>query len=270
MTPNANRTRVPSQTITTTPYRNPTSIPQAIIDQLREDALASNVILPHLERLRLQGNEGEIQEGEFWIACTSSVRGSVLPPTLDFLLACTTGPAGRFPIFIYSGRAVHAMDMDFLGDRIPSLVRELLNQQTDKKRVYAVFAVQEVSSKFAEWWYRMTNIAPVPQPYFFASHTYCTSSTFCDVNSQVTPPGWLTEIRLAKTEDIQWAANLCQGFATESVSHFSSLNSVYNETLAYPVPSLSLGKARCRARSWTSYWSRTTLGILGHAAPPWP
>lgn len=170
----------------------------------------SNILLPTLEKACEKERRGILpQTDEFWIILHTTSN----PTQVDFVLSCTSGVVGKYPIFIFSRRFENELHPDFLEPRMYQLVRKLTNA-VSSRRVYSVFAVQPVSGTFARHWSEATGIASYSEPYYDSWFSFCTSNTLAGA-LQNDPS---LNIRLAVEGDIRQVASLCKGFSEESVS----------------------------------------------------
>ncbi|THH11061.1 hypothetical protein EW145_g902 [Phellinidium pouzarii] len=204
--------------ISTCLYRSALSIPEAVITNMRRDP-RSNILLSTLEKYRIEeGRRIVLQADEFWIVCSTtrptSKGGS--RETLDFVLACTYGIIGKYPIFIYGTRLEQQLTEDYLEVRMRNIVRELHNAGLNH-RVYSIFAVDPVARSFASHWTETTGINVVAgDPYYAAKFSYCTPSTLVPPPSPPQDHSYTINIRRAEETDILEVSDLCFGFAADS------------------------------------------------------
>jgi|ERR1700722_14163195 len=193
-------------------FRSAISIPTDVWTCFESSSKNANVMYPHaLERLADE-YDGRLPTGdEFWMVYWSNQP----EPTIDFVLSCTNGPLGTYPIFIFTPHSHARLHDDFLRPRITRLVRTL-DQQVPHRRVYSVFAAEPVAKTFAKLWTAQTGISTEKVPYYAALITYCTRMTLLDREMSI-HPDQTYEIRPAVEADIPAAAELCYGFASESV-----------------------------------------------------
>ncbi|KAG8819856.1 hypothetical protein FRC17_010319 [Serendipita sp. 399] len=131
---------------------------------------------------------------------TTSIR-RVVRPRLEFVLSCTTGPLGDYPIFIYNARPptpqTHhhhhtnpnskqhhkqqpssSSSSSFLQSRMDALATRLL-PLVPPSRVFSVFAPYNVTLAFAAAWTQQTGIEIVRgPPWYSATSSFCTLETF--------------------------------------------------------------------------------------------
>ncbi|KAL5519614.1 hypothetical protein ACEPAH_1297 [Sanghuangporus vaninii] len=199
--------------ITTLTYRSSLRIPINVIELMRRDP-RSNIILAKIEKYRQTEAQGHpLQNDEFWIVCSTTrvnSRGTE-DTTVDFVLSCTYGVVGKYPIFIYGTRFEEDLSDDYLEVRIRNIVREL-QKTVSSRRVYSIFAVEPVAKCFARYFSEATRIGIVNEPYYAAKFSYCTARTLAPA-----PTAYHNvTMRLAKEGDMEQVAHLCWGFAADS------------------------------------------------------
>lgn len=217
-------------------YNSASAIPDDVWDCLRSNPLTSNILYPYATKaLDLEVNRrARPSESNFWIVSYSMSRGS---GSVDFVLSCTDGPLGTYPIFIWSypGQSLRGED---LSPRIGCLIQKLL-QRAGPHRVYSVFSVEPVSRMFAHLWTRTTGISIIREPYYAAKLTWCSRETL--TNSRCpTPPDVMINLRVAEERDVTQVAELCRGFASTSVSplhRISEMSPVKVTTAVIRIPS---------------------------------
>jgi hypothetical protein len=193
-------------------YRSASSLPSSVWEAFQSSPQDSNIMYPHaLKRLIAERNGQPALDDELWIAYWSNQP----TPTIDFVLSCTNGPLGTYPVFLFTPHAFTSLTEEFLLPRLAPLV-DKLRQEVPTQRVFSVFAPEPVSNVFAKLWTRHTGIQTENEPYYAALISYCTRETF--TNRQISSaPDFIYETRLAVASDIPGAARLCWGFASESV-----------------------------------------------------
>lgn len=199
-------------------YRRASQIPRDILFTLRKDP-RSNILLSGIEKAYQRETEFTrasdtfpSQYEEFWIILFTDKPGS---PSFDFVLSCTRGPVGDYPIFIHSEKSVGALDQDFVDPRMFRLVQELDNNVSSRRRVYSIFALEPLSLSFARCWTERTQIQTLAEPYYDAKFSYC---TYDDLAPPPSPDS--CRIRKAESSDVPQVAELCKGFSDESVCSF--------------------------------------------------
>lgn len=148
---------------------------------------------------------------------------------------------GGYPIFIYSTRFTEELDESYLTVRIKELVRELSNKLPDesaRRRVYSVFAVKSVASTFAQYWTQMTGIGIEQTPYYDAKFSYCIPTSLTGLPEESVHDHTYNPVeRLGEMGDVERVAELCHGFAADSVSaHSVSVKSIALTCLEIEAP----------------------------------
>ncbi|KAG8814387.1 hypothetical protein FRC17_001140, partial [Serendipita sp. 399] len=129
---------------------------------------------------------------------TSTSSRRIVRPRLEFVLSCTTGPLGDYPIFIYNAlpstaQTHHHANLNskqhhkqqpssssssFLQSRMDALATRLL-ALVPPSRVFSVFAPYNVTLAFAAAWTQQTEIEIVRgPPWYSATSSFCTLETF--------------------------------------------------------------------------------------------
>lgn len=185
----------------------------------------SNIIYAHAFKLREQLRSSKsIAPNQFWIACYSRANreegesgkekgtGSATQNvTLDFVLSCTEGYLGTYPIFIYCTRPTVECTRAFLEPRLTALAEKLYDT-VPASRVFSVFALAPVTQCFAKIWKTMTGNA-YGDPLYSATSSYCTTRTFRGAQTISEPHH---SMRRATLDDLEQCAALCQEFAATS------------------------------------------------------
>ena len=197
-----------------TVYHSPSTIPAEIIATMKADP-RSNIILAKLEKYR--SGKANPRSDDFWIVCTSAIRTSrgTLNRTIDFVASCTYGIVGKYPLFIYSTRREEELTEGYVDPRMHNLALEV-RKVTSPRRIFSVYANEIVSRYFSKHWSICTGIRILSEPYYHAKFSYCSKNTL--KRAPVPRHGYQTHIRLATEWDSQRVAELCFGFANESVS----------------------------------------------------
>ncbi|KAG8962937.1 hypothetical protein FRC03_003607 [Tulasnella sp. 419] len=150
-----------------------------------------------------------------WLVLSSTSRGQSTR-TVDFILSCTNGPLGSYPIFIWSSRPVNTLSRDFIHSRIGLLAEHLKYALPSSRRVYSVFAPTIISQAFSKAWSALTCSIPVEDPYYHATLSTVTLESLRwqdDLNRREVAPHCL---RPATMEDLMGVAYLCFEFAATS------------------------------------------------------
>jgi hypothetical protein len=200
-------------------YHSALSLPPSVWDFFASSQRHTNVIYPMAKNLIQQERNGvSLSPDTFWMTC-STASSSNTDPTLDFVLSCTTGPQGTYPIFICTTVLFEELRADDVHPRIEELVR-VLHTTVPLERVYSVFAPEPVTRVFASLWTQYTGVPLDQDPeYYSAKLTFCTPASLRDLRAATPEPERSYILRQAVEADIPAAADLCYGFAAVSVSH---------------------------------------------------
>ena len=219
---------VPSSTVGPfiTTYKTARSIPEDVWQTLRSNARNANVILPQALKVLAAEQTPGFRQDNVWVICTGS------DGTIRFILSCTEGYMGSYPIFIMT-----TLPFDRLGDEQCQsgmhMLARALGKEIPVHRAYSVFAPEPLAVAFSNAWTMRTGIASYNAPYYAANITYCTKSSF--VNKQTSlHPDYTYEIRPAVEGDVDDVAEGCFGFAAVSVGTISieSSSSLTSSSLA--------------------------------------
>lgn len=196
----------------TSVFYSASALPSDVWSTFKSNPRNSNIIYAHALKAA-QRQHDELSNDDLWIVCRSD---DDLENPLDFVLSCTRGPLGNYPIFIFCALPAIQHEVSFLVPRVRHLAN-VLHKLVPLDRVYSVFALDVVTRIFAEAWYRLTKVQWDPEPYYAAKITFCTKRTL-RVRQFTTLPDVSYDLRLAVTADTYAVAKLCHGFAAESVS----------------------------------------------------
>lgn len=195
-------------------YRFAKDLPSLVWDTFNEHPCDSNVMFPHAEKCRELERNGHPSSG-LWVTCTTSQGFG--ESTLDFILSCTEGPLGSYPVFIFTPYPAKEHHSDYSRRRIRSMVHRLA-KSVPSERVFSVFAPEQITRLFAFMWTEETGIGLDAEAcYYAAKISYCTRKSLRPKQHTMLP-GVEYELRLATEDDIHPCAELCYGFADESVS----------------------------------------------------
>lgn len=195
-------------------YHSPSSIPHGILDFLRSDSLVegpANIILPHLlKTIEKERHNDPLPRDQLWIVCQ---RHGVL----DFVLSCTEGPMGPYPVFIFASAPFsQLLDFDYTRPAVAALVHELLGAGVSRERVFSIFAPEPVTEIFAAIWSQVAGVRLARSPkYYAATFTYCTAKSFINKTMTVLD-GFSVSLRAAVDRDVPVIAELCQAFSETS------------------------------------------------------
>ena len=197
-------------------YKSAHSLPKAAWEALYANPRGSNVILPYAKKAR-QSMESEPEASpNVWLVCSTFRPGS-FTATVDFILSCTEGPLGSYPLFIYTPIPATELVPLFYTPRLRNLIRKL-SQCVPPERVFSVFALDPIARCFASLWTRESGIAlEQDAEYYAAKLTYCNADTL--QAGHLSPlHDVLYDLRPARESDVKNVAELCRDFATTSVS----------------------------------------------------
>lgn len=198
-------------------YHSALSLPPSVWDFFASHQQHTNVIYPVAKKLLQQELNGTPPSPDALWMTASTTHSSHTDPTLDFVLSCTPGPEGSYPIFICSTVPVKDLTADLIHPRMEEIVRALY-AMIPLERVYSVFAPETVATIFASLWTKYTGISLDQDPeYYSARLTFCSPSSFRNRRATLHSDKSFI-LRPAIEADIPAAAVLCQGFAAVSVS----------------------------------------------------
>ncbi|OJA19567.1 N-acyltransferase superfamily [Rhizopogon vesiculosus] len=200
-------------------------IPAAVFDILRANAARANVILPHAEKVfGMQKFTGKFSNEQLWLVY--SRPGTSI---IQFVLSCTEGQIGTYPIFIVPTVPLRELTPELLELSMKAFCDALLKEPGFRKqRVYSIFSVDVVAKAFAGAWERLTEINRIEAPYYDATFTMCSKDTLV-YTSPPPPDGLDLEMRPAMEKDAQDVALLCQEFAETSPPFSLSLEKASEE-----------------------------------------
>ena len=195
-------------------HRSAAQLPELVWDTFRAHPCDANIMYPHAEKSRERERLGESADG-LWITCTTS--NPFATPIIDFVLSCTEGPLGSYPIFLFTTIPKSEQHSEYCLRRIRHIVRRLA-RLVPPERIFSVFAPDQVTSVFASMWTEETGIRIDSDPVYYAAKiSYCTKQSLRNKGYTLLP-GVEYNLRLARDQDIAACAELCYGFAKESVS----------------------------------------------------
>ncbi|KAJ3521366.1 hypothetical protein NM688_g9025 [Phlebia brevispora] len=193
-------------------YTSALDLPDTVWESFAAFPRDSNVMYPHALKARRDEQEGRLTKG-LWIVCTST--NLLSSPSVDFVLSCTDGPLGSYPVFIFTPIPPSCLDSEYVHPRLEALARALL-AAIPSHRVFSVFAPDAITLMFTSLWTDLTGVLLDPEPrYYAAKITYCTKRSFRPRQTSIFPDVEYT-LRLAREDDISGVAELCLGFARES------------------------------------------------------
>ncbi len=199
-------------------YRSASALPSEFWDAARTNPTHFNVILPTAQKSRDRERAGyPSASGHLWVLVWTHYPQK----RLELVLSCTSTEMGTYPIFITSTVPTPLLTEQFLSSRIPILASTLY-QEVPKTRVYSAFGPDTIVNSFASFWSSLSGIAQYEKPYYAAKLSVCTSRTISKRSASIIP-GLQMDLRLATPADLQAVAELCYGFASESVRPFYSI-----------------------------------------------
>ncbi|KAJ7579311.1 hypothetical protein C8J56DRAFT_796606 [Mycena floridula] len=191
-------------------YDSASSIPEPILGFLRSSACNSNVVLPHILKMKAAEKAGQsVPPNQLWLTSSSS-------NTLEFILSCTTNALGDYPIFITTSMPYSQLTEAYLEPRLRQLA-EVLARNVPHRRVFSVFAPEIIASIFVPQWTQLTGIESYSNPYYHAKLTFLSRGTR-SLNKQMTTMSndqIIYELRPAVSRDLRAVAELCLGFSQE-------------------------------------------------------
>lgn len=203
-------------------YRYAADLPEEVWHALSRIEGAANIILA-FARKALHFPYDDVSE-QLWIALYDNTN------SVEFVLSCTTGLLGTYPIFIVACKpsaqlAEDTADDGNLADSMLPLVLCLL-EHVPPQRVFSVFAIAKVARSFAQIFEARTGtqhgIRILKDPYYDATFSFCTRETLRRSSEAVTSfgesEGVNIALRRADMSHLQEIATLCRLFSETSVS----------------------------------------------------
>ncbi|KAH7916418.1 hypothetical protein BJ138DRAFT_1108783 [Hygrophoropsis aurantiaca] len=190
-------------------YYSALAIPAHVWETMKLYPSTSNIILPYAEKaLRAEASGTALSGRNLWI--TYARPGQ----QVEFVLSCTEGALGTYPIFIFTSIPITQIEEAYLEHPIYLLAKTLLDV-VGLERVFSVFAVEPVTLKFAAVWSELTGINTYAEPYYDATFSYCTKKSFVNRTTTI-HPDLIFELCLATPDDTEAVARLCRNFAATS------------------------------------------------------
>ena len=202
-------------------YRYASDLPNDVWRVLLQNEAAANVILPFAKKALNSPRGGDNEQ--LWIALFDDAHH------VEFVLSCTKGPLGDYPIFIVASKSSPQIALDEkrgkkLADSLLPLVLCLL-KEIPPQRVFSVFSVAKVTETFAEIFEANTRqkygIEALKDPYYDATFTFCTSETLKQPSGPISFPGSedvVISLRRADMTHFKGIKAMCQAFSETSVS----------------------------------------------------
>lgn len=151
-----------------------------------------------------------------WLVLSTTFPGQE-SGTVDFVLSCTNGPLGSYPIFIWSSKPVSYLSREFIQLRVNRLAEHLKYALPSSRRAYSVFAPKIVAQAFSKAWSAVTRSVPVEEPYYHATQATVSIESFRwqdDFSNRREIPRH--NLRPAVVGDEMGIAYLCYEFAATS------------------------------------------------------
>jgi len=193
-------------------FNRVSGLPDDVWAILRVHASRANVILPHAEKVfGIQPFTPVIVSDEqLWLIYTKPGTSSI-----QFVLSCTEGPMGKYPVFIVPTIPIPQLTSELLEESMGALCSALLSEPDFKReRVFSIFSVNLVAEAFARAWVKHTGINRIEEPYYNAILSTCSKSTLAPAS--FSQDHTVIE-RPAVPQDAQKLALLCHAFAATSV-----------------------------------------------------
>src|SRR6267154_3037957 len=191
-----------------------TGIPDDVRVVLRSNPARANIILSHAEKVF---DHPEVipnidSTAQLWLVYSKSGTSDI-----QFILSCTEGPLGKYPIFIVPTAPIAELTPELLETPMEALCNALLTEPGFRRqRVFSVFSVKPVTEAFAGAWERLAEIKPMEESYYDAVFMMCSRDTLVRAGP---PPreDVVIELRLAVEQDADTIASMCEEFAATSV-----------------------------------------------------
>ena len=203
-------------------YHHAADLPKEVWRALLQNEAAANVILPFARKASNFSRGGDSEQ--LWIAIYDDANN------VEFVLSCTKGPQGYYPIFIVASKSSAQLAQEErrgrnIADALSPLVRCLL-EEVPSRRVFSVFSIAKVTKKFAEIFEACTHqqygIQAHQDPYYDATFTFCTSETLKKPLDSISAfpgsEGVVISLRRADMSHLEEIAGMCKAFSETSVS----------------------------------------------------
>ncbi|TBU45252.1 hypothetical protein BD309DRAFT_860636 [Dichomitus squalens] len=198
-------------------YLHANALPPAVWRSFRENPHTSNIMLAHAEKATQRPSAVPglpNAHGDLWVVLWD-IRYATSSPSVSFVLSCTTGPLGTYPIFIFTPLSATHLSYSSISPRILAVV-DALRGHVPPERVFSVFATDNIADVFADTWTARTGISLDQNPvYYHARLMYCDKSTF-QSRQLSNIPGAEAKLRRAVGADVAKVGRLCHAFAADS------------------------------------------------------
>ncbi|KAJ2931526.1 hypothetical protein H1R20_g5568, partial [Candolleomyces eurysporus] len=185
--------------------------PQKALAVLDANAAKANIILPIFLKRRDEEQRGIVSNEYLWLVCYDSPART----EVEYIVSCTMGMMGRYPIFIFTTKAREDLKDDEV-DYAMQAICEALDTCIQWKRVYSVFAVDRVAEKFSATWSQRTNIEAYSAPYYDSTFSFLSKRNLVLPRQKTLLTDIQYDLCLATQEDIPAIGKLCEMFAAES------------------------------------------------------
>ena len=196
-------------------------LPASVWESFSSHPRGANIMHPHAKKCRLSEEAGDPPKvGQCWVVCSRKLGNG--DPSVDFVLSCTEGLLGNYPIFIFTTIPHSQLNSGAAASGISALVDEL-SPLVAITRVFSVFAPEPLAQRFASAWAEKHGVPldPLQPIYYRAKLTYCTKETLRPPRQGAPAPSGGP--RRANQSDIPTIAELCQAFAKDSVGILYSI-----------------------------------------------
>ena len=198
-------------------YHHASDLPKDVWDALSQNEASANVIYPFAKKaLDFPRSDHE----QLWIALYGPTN------TVEFVLSCTKGPLGNYPIFIVPSRSSAQIAQEKkrgenIADSLLPLVLCLL-KEVPPQRVFSVFSIARVAETFAKIFGAHTSqeygIQAFEVPYYDATFTFCTSETLKNAPGPLKgSDDVVIALRRADMSHLMEIKGMCKAFLETSV-----------------------------------------------------
>lgn len=146
-----------------------------------------------------------------WLTVWTTSSQGILE--LELVLACHRAGQHELPVFLWAAQPRMLPSPQWLTPRVTALADRLASCVLPT-RVFSVFGMTALVKAFSKYWTCLTGFQVEPQPFYSAYLSYCTKETITGSEDNL-PFGHC--IRRGMFSDIEDTAQLCKGFADDSV-----------------------------------------------------
>ena len=191
-------------------------LPSEVWASFRENPHASNIMFPHAIKAAKLSSTAPPTTGENVWAVLWETRDRRPSLSVTFVLSCTTGPLGPYPVFIYTPLSSVSLQRVDMHPRLLALARAL-KAVVPPERVFSVFAVDSVATTFADTWTAETGIPLAGHPNYYHASLMCCDANLLRVRLLAELPEAKIVLRRAISTDVANVSRLCHAFAAGSV-----------------------------------------------------